>query len=133
MKKRLTSLMMNLPTVDDVSVTAVPEWVHLMPAGTFSGADGRGPYIAGDLQQIVAQFRNSGRKLPLDINHSTDKLGTQGFESPAVGWIVDMEAREDGMGQGRMERSRQERHRRPRIWLPVASALRDRRQAAPRH
>ncbi|TMV06129.1 phage protease [Brucella haematophila] len=97
MKKRLTSLMMNLPTVDDVSVTAVPEWVHLMPAGTFSGADGRGPYIAGDLQQIVAQFRNSGRKLPLDINHSTDKLGTQGFESPAVGWIVDMEAREDGI------------------------------------
>lgn len=97
MKRRLTSLMMNLPAVDDVSVTAVPEWVHLMPAGTFSGADGRGPYVAGDLQQIVAQFRNAGRKLPIDINHSTDKLGTQGFESPALGWIVDMEAREDGI------------------------------------
>ncbi|TNV17857.1 hypothetical protein FIC94_06090 [Ochrobactrum teleogrylli] len=89
--------MMNLPTVESGATAVAPEWVHLMPAGTFSGADGRGPFVADDLQAIIARSIQPGRKLPIDINHSIDKLGTQGIDSPAVGWIVDMEAREDGI------------------------------------
>jgi hypothetical protein len=25
-----------------------PEWIHILPAGTFSGADGRGPFRVAD-------------------------------------------------------------------------------------
>lgn len=97
MKKRLVSLMMNLPTATDAAANVVPEWVHLMPAGTFSGSDGRGPFVADDLEAIISRSLTAGRKLPIDINHSTDLLGTQGHESPALGWIVEMDAREDGI------------------------------------
>lgn len=92
MKHHLISLMQNLTVAD-----SAPEWIHLLPAGTFTGVDGRGPYVAGDLQEIITNSIKPGRKLPLDINHSTDKLGTKGHEAPAVGWIIDMEARESGV------------------------------------
>lgn len=92
MKHHLISLMQNLTVAD-----GAPEWIHLLPAGTFSGVDGRGPYVAGDLQVIIANSIKPGRKLPLDINHSTDLLGTKGHEAPAIGWIVEMEARDSGI------------------------------------
>ncbi len=97
MKKHLTFLMMNLPAVEDGASAVAPEWVHLMPAGTFCGVDGRGPFVADDLQRIIERSMQPGRKLPIDINHSTDLLGSQGLDSPAVGWIVAMEARDDGI------------------------------------
>ncbi len=74
-----------------------PEWIHLLPTGTFTGVDGRGPFVAGDLQVIIANSIKPGRKLPIDINHSTDLLATKGHDAPAVGWIVDMEVRESGI------------------------------------
>lgn len=79
------------------AVGEVPEYIHLLPAGTFSGVDGRGPYELGDTQKLIAASLPAGRKLPVDINHSIDLLNGTGKETPAVGWIVALEGRDDGV------------------------------------
>ncbi|RFC63611.1 hypothetical protein DYI37_11440 [Fulvimarina endophytica] len=79
---------------------SAPEWLHLTPAGTFSGADGRGPYVVDHADQVVAAM--NGRKIPIDENHSIDIVGAKGGSTPARGWIVSLEARADGIW-GRVE------------------------------
>ncbi|MDC7787975.1 phage protease [Rhodoplanes sp. TEM] len=79
----------------------VPEWVHLVPAGTFSGVDGRGPYRLADAQAVIAASMAAG-KLAIDENHAIDKAAPDGRPSPARGWIVEMQARPDGLW-GRVE------------------------------
>lgn len=79
-----------------------PDWVHLVPAGTFSGEDGRGPFHLGDATAVIAASMPGGRKLPIDENHSIDLLGKTGAGSPARGWIVEMQSRADGIW-GRVE------------------------------
>jgi phage I-like protein len=90
-----------------------PEWVHLIPAGTFSGRDGRGPYHLRDPQAVIrasmAQAHVDGQ-LPIDENHATDFAATTGQESPARGWIAELQSREDGIW-GRVE------------WTPVGQQL----------
>ncbi len=78
-----------------------PEWVHLLPAGTFRGVDGRGPYTLADAQAVIDASMTSQR-LAIDVNHSTDIAAPKGGESPARGWIVAMEVRADGIW-GRVE------------------------------
>ncbi|CAN5129842.1 hypothetical protein BH10PSE8_BH10PSE8_01000 [soil metagenome] len=73
-----------------------PEWVHLMPVGTFSGADGRGPYALKDAAAVITASMTAG-KLAIDENHSIDKAAPEGRPAPARGWIVEMEARADGI------------------------------------
>ena len=79
------------------AASGAPEWLQLLPATSFSGVDGRGPYEAPDLPMLVAKFAADGRKLPIDENHAIDLLGKDGKPSPARGWIVEMQAREDGL------------------------------------
>ncbi|MFG1466629.1 phage protease [Xanthobacter sp. DSM 24535] len=79
----------------------VPEWVHLVPAGTFSGVDGRGPYTLADVAAVMAASM-AGGKLPIDENHAIDVAAPQGRPSPARGWIVELQARADGIW-GRVE------------------------------
>jgi phage I-like protein len=81
---------------------APPEWVHLVPAGRFTGADGRGPYTLGDAQAVISASLPDGAKLPIDENHATDVAAPKGGPSPARGWIVAMETRPDGIW-GRVE------------------------------
>lgn len=88
----------------------VPEWVHLCPAGTFTGVDGRGPYTVPDPAALVRNSMAGGRKLPIDENHSTDLAGVVGGPAPARGWIVAMEARDDGIW-GKVE------------WTPTGTTL----------
>jgi phage I-like protein len=78
-----------------------PAYVHLLPAGSFSGADGRGPFEAGDLPALIAASM-AGGKIPIDENHATDLAGKAGQPAPARGWIVAMETRPDGVW-GRVE------------------------------
>lgn len=73
-----------------------PDWVHLTPAGTFHGVDGRGPFELGDADNVIRSSMAAG-KLPLDENHATDKAAPEGRPSPARGWIVEMQARSDGL------------------------------------
>ena len=74
----------------------VPEWVHLLPAGEFRGVDGRGPYRVIDPQAVITASM-AARELPIDENHATYKAAQNGGEAPARGWIVEMQAREDGI------------------------------------
>lgn len=78
----------------------VPDWVHLVPAGTFSGRDGRGPYVL-DAQAVLGEL-HPGDKLAIDENHAIDKAAPEGRPSPARGWIVALEQRADGIW-GRVE------------------------------
>lgn len=77
------------------------EWVHLVPAGTFSGSDGRGPFRLADAPAVIAASL-AGGKIPFDENHSTDLAAPRGAPSPARGWIVAMQSRPDGIW-GRVE------------------------------
>jgi phage I-like protein len=81
----------------------VPEWVHLLPAGKVETRDGRGPYELPDAAAVLAEsLGEAGGRLPVDENHATDLAGPQGLPAPAMGWIVEMEARADGVW-GRVE------------------------------
>lgn len=78
----------------------VPEWIHLIPAGAeIRTSDSRGPYRVTDPQAVVAAF--SG-KLPVDENHAIDLAAPAGRESRARGYIVELQARADGIW-GRMD------------------------------
>jgi phage I-like protein len=98
MSKLTNALLFALHAAD----AAAPEWLHLLPAGQFSGVDGRGPYVAPDMQALVSQFTADGRKLPVDENHAIDLAAKSGNPSPARGWVVELQAREDGLW-GRVE------------------------------
>lgn len=74
----------------------VPEWVHLLPAGEIRTIDGRGPYRVASMHS-VASLLPEGKKLPIDEAHATDKGAALGLPAPARGWIVALEAREDGL------------------------------------
>lgn len=83
------------------AAVGVPEWVHLMPAGTFSGEDGRGPFTIRDAEDVIRNSMTAGR-LAIDENHAIDIAGPKGQPAPARGWIVEMQARSDGIW-GRVE------------------------------
>lgn len=89
---------------------AVPDWLHVLPLGTFSGIDGRGPYVVKDADALVSLFQSEGKKLAVDENHSTDLAAKKGFSAPARGWIVELQKRSDGIW-GRVE------------WTPEGKAL----------
>jgi len=76
---------------------AVPDWIHLLPAGEIRTADGRGPYSVKDMDRIIASLEAAGGKLAIDENHSTDLAAPKGGPSPARGWIVALEKRLDGL------------------------------------
>ncbi|GGA82439.1 hypothetical protein GCM10011491_07320 [Brucella endophytica] len=95
-----------LPVAD----AAVPEWLHVLPLGEFSGVDGRGPYRNDDPGALISRFHEEGRKLAVDENHSTDLAAKKGFSAPARGWIVELQKRDDGIW-GRVE------------WTPEGRAL----------
>jgi len=74
----------------------VPDWVHLLPAGRFSGDDRRGPYEVADPDALITHSMRVG-KLPIDENHATEIAAANGGGAPAQGWIVEMQSRADGI------------------------------------
>ena len=74
----------------------VPEWLHLVPAGTVRGVDGRGPYTLANAAAVIAASMASG-KIAIDENHAIDVTRTTGGACPARGWIDRMEDRPDGI------------------------------------
>ena len=74
----------------------LPEWIHLLPTGTFSGADGRGPWRVSNAAAVIAASMSANR-IPVDENHATDLAAPLGQPSPARGWIYEMQARPDGI------------------------------------
>ncbi|MBM9400373.1 hypothetical protein JUN65_02035 [Gluconacetobacter azotocaptans] len=90
-----------LPSATDGTV---PEWVHLVPAGRFTGDDGRGPFEVRDPQAVIRNSMTNGR-LVLDENHATDLATRNGASGRASGWIVELQTRSDGIW-GRVEWTR---------------------------
>lgn len=84
----------DLPTAD---AGTAPEWIHLIPAGVeIMTQDNRGPYRVVDPQSVVASLK-PGEKLPIDENHAIDWAAPRGEPSPARGYIVELQARNDGI------------------------------------
>lgn len=84
----------------------MPEWVQLIPGGTFSGADGRGPYVLEDAQAVIDASLQAGQRLVFDQDHATDHSLKSGIPAPARGWITSLQARPSDAGDaiwGRVE------------------------------
>ena len=75
-----------------------PEWVHLLPSGTFAGRDGRGPWSC-DPATVIARTKQycGSLSIPVDYDHQIERAAENGQPAPASGWITDLEAREDGI------------------------------------
>ena len=84
------------PALNALPSGQVPEWMHVLPAGRFTGRNGVGPFVLDDAQAVI-HASMAGGKIAIDVNHSTDLKGARGEHAPAVGWITSMEAREDGI------------------------------------
>ncbi|EPJ9453586.1 phage protease [Pluralibacter gergoviae] len=87
------ALCFELPDLSDTN-TPLPEWLPMIPAGTFTGRDGRTWINDNPAAVIAASF--SHPKLPIDIEHATELLGPKGEEAPAYAWIDSMRINADG-------------------------------------
>ncbi|WP_425230210.1 phage protease [Sphingomonas sp.] len=86
-----------------------PDWLHLLPAGTVTTVDGRGPYQLTDTAAVIAaSLEAAGGKLPIDECHAIDRAAPLGLPAPARGWIVELQGRDDGLW-GRVEWTEQGR------------------------
>ena len=80
-----------------------PEELPLIPAGSFSGRDGR-TWQNSDPQAVINETRRVGRDVPLDIEHATELKGPKGEPAPAQAWIkVDQLEVRNGTVWGRVE------------------------------
>lgn len=70
-----------------------PEWIQLLPRGEIVA---NGFLIVVDdqsLEAMVQRFESRENDVVLDYEHQT----LDGVEAPAAGWIVELEAKEDGL------------------------------------
>ncbi|WP_428560455.1 MAG: phage protease [Solidesulfovibrio sp. DCME] len=68
---------------------AAPQWVQLLPAGTFTGRDGAGPYSLDDPQAVIAATlaAAAGADLPIDYDHQILWSRNNGQPAIAGGWL----------------------------------------------
>jgi phage I-like protein len=78
---------------------AAPEWVQIMPAGSFSGRTGIGPFLLDDPQGVIDATLDAaaGADLPIDYDHQTLWSRTNGQPALAAGWIKGFEVRDGGV------------------------------------
>lgn len=74
---------------------AGPEWIKLAPRGRFTARDGR--QLEVDPELLVERFVADGVDVPIDIDHAIPKKALFGDAAPAVAWIVELAARDDGL------------------------------------
>ncbi len=82
---------------------SLPDWIELLPSGTFSGRDGRGPWHCTP-SDVIARTREyqGGVDIPVDYDHQLEHAAGNGRPAPAAGWISELEERDDGVW-GRVE------------------------------
>lgn len=80
------------------------KWVRLVPPGTFSTNDGRGPFHNTDPHAVIAASKQwlNGLEAPGDYNHATEYKETTGAAAPASGWVKDWRV-VDGAVEGLVE------------------------------
>lgn len=64
----------------------LPGKLELIPAGEFSGLDGRSWNNAFP-DTVIARTQTVGRDIPIDIEHATELKAPKGESAPAQGWI----------------------------------------------
>lgn len=96
--KSALALCSALPLGDVAADSGDREWLHLLPGGgEIRTGDGRGPYTVDDYEALAAASLGDGDRLVLDECHSTDLAAPKGHSAPARGWIVELQARSDGI------------------------------------
>lgn len=96
MTERSTIALMQAQLLPETAGGEVPDWIHLLPAGAqVMTADHRGPYRLDDPAAVVTAAQ--GARLPIDENHAIDWAAPRGEPSPARGYIVELQARDDGI------------------------------------
>jgi len=78
-----------------------PAWIRLMPTGDV-GYPGKN-FRLDDAEAVIAESRKELATMVVDFDHQTDLVMKTGAAAPAAGWIVDLEAREDGFVWARVE------------------------------
>ncbi|MBP0483948.1 phage protease [Sagittula salina] len=80
-----------------------PEWMQLLPAAgvPFQAIDGRGPWRYDDATALISSSLSAG-PIIVDVNHSTIRRTPKGEDAPAMGRVVELQARADGLW-GRVE------------------------------
>ncbi|MBI3130519.1 MAG: phage protease [Acidobacteria bacterium] len=76
---------------------ALAEWYQLLPIGTFSGRDGRGPYRITDPATLLTAFSRWSCDLCVDYEHQSLDAAQKAGPIPAAGWIKALEVRADGV------------------------------------
>ena len=81
-----------------------PEWITLIPAGTFQLVDGRGPFHNFNPEGIISasNTRRGRTKLPGDYDHHIDVATKGAVKGIASGWIQELKV-EDGAVRARVE------------------------------
>lgn len=94
---------MEITTAATSGGISAPDEIQLLPAGEFSGRDGRGPWRC-DPAAVVSRTREGlgGLDIPVDYDHQIEFSQANGRPAPAAGWITGLEARPDGVW-GRVE------------------------------
>lgn len=94
-----------IAAADSVAVPAeASAWIKLLPAGSFTCRDGRGPFHAGDakaLEAILIQTREhlATTDMMVDYDHQSILSAVEGVggTAKAAGWIKAFEIRQDGI------------------------------------
>jgi phage I-like protein len=75
---------------------AVPDWVQLTPPGpAIVGRDGRG-WKLSDPARVAAAF-DPAKEPQIDMEHSSQLAAPMGIPAPAVGWINQIEVRDNAL------------------------------------
>jgi hypothetical protein len=82
-------MMISTHAMPNAAGSRAPAWIDLIPAGVFSGRDGRGPYRNANPQAVIAATlaQDLSAGLPIDFDHAIDFGAPQGMPAPAAGWI----------------------------------------------
>ena len=74
-----------------------PEWIVLVPAGDeVRTRDGRAWRSPG-ADALIAAHARQDLMLPVDLNHSEIYVAPFGGDSPAYGWVTELEKRDDAV------------------------------------
>lgn len=81
-----SSVLVALNIASGTAENNIPEWVELVPAGTFEGRDGR---LFKNLNppQVIANTVQRGVDIPWDVEHATEVQAPEGLPAPAQSWI----------------------------------------------
>lgn len=95
------------PILQAAEESQAPQWVELIPPGiNIVGRDGRS-WLNDKPTDVVQAFNASAVDLPIDIEHASEHKAPQGDPAPAMAWVKQLEARENGSIWGLVEWNRE--------------------------